>query len=305
MTGQRRRERKVVTALFADLVGSTALTESMDPEDAMDLLGSAISRIALVVEGLGGTVKDLAGDGVLALFGAPLAHEDDVERAVHAGLRIVELFDGDHAPELAVRVGIDTGLVVLGPVGAGSHVEYGATGDTVNSAARLQAAAEPGSVLVGATSRRLAERSFDWGPRRDLTLKGKAGPVAAWPVVAPVIGAVAPGHDVALVDRRAELAAVSEAVDAALAGKPGLLVVVGEGGVGKSRLLEEARRAVPLSAVPARGGHSPTTARTRTLRCPSTATTPVRRTRTSSFPQGAVVTARREIGAGNAPETFL
>ena len=248
MTGEMRRERKVVTALFADLVGSTALTESMDPEDAMDLLGAAISRIVLVVEDLGGTVKDLAGDGVLALFGAPLAHEDDVERAVHAGLRIVELFDGDDAPELAVRVGIDTGLVVLGPVGAGSHVEYGATGDTVNSAARLQAAAEPGSVLVGTTSRRLAERSFEWGPRRDLTLKGKAGAVAAWPVVAPVIDAVAPGHDVPLVDRRAELADVSEAVDTALAGHPGLLVVIGEGGVGKSRLLEEARRAVPLSS---------------------------------------------------------
>jgi class 3 adenylate cyclase len=182
-----RRERKVVTALFADLVGSTALTESLDPEDAMEVLGEAISQIVLVVEDLGGTVKDLAGDGVLALFGAPVAHEDDVDRAIHAGLRIVELFGNgkSRVPRLDVRVGIETGLVVLGPVGAGSRVEYGATGDTVNTSARLQAAAEPGMVVVGPATRRLAQQRFSWGEGRALTLKGKAEPVQGWPVLAP------------------------------------------------------------------------------------------------------------------------
>ncbi|CAA9273041.1 MAG: hypothetical protein AVDCRST_MAG10-3403 [uncultured Acidimicrobiales bacterium] len=242
-----RRERKVVTALFADLVGSTALTESLDPEDAMEVLGDAISRIVLLVEDLGGTVKDLAGDGVLALFGAPVAHEDDVDRALHAGLRITGLFGRQErstssgGPALDVRVGVETGLVVLGPVGAGSRVEYGATGDTVNTAARLQAAAEPGTVLVGPAARRLAERRFAWGGRRELTLKGKAEPVPAWPVLRPVVAVPGSDHSVPLVGRGHELAQVSAAVDGALEGQGGLVVLLGEGGTGKGRLLAEAR----------------------------------------------------------------
>src|SRR2546421_484845 len=152
-----REERKVVTAVFADLVGSTALGERMDPEEVRLIVGEAVARVVRAVEAFGGTVKDLAGGGVLALFGAPVAHEDDAERAVRAGLQIVAELQG-YAAEVAagwgiegfgVRVGIDTGPVVLGPVGAGSRIEYGATGGAVNTAARLQSAAEPGTVLVG------------------------------------------------------------------------------------------------------------------------------------------------------------
>ena len=244
-----RRERKVVTALFADLVGSTALTESLDPEDAMEVLGAAISQIVLVVEELGGTVKDLAGDGVLALFGAPVAHEDDPERAIHAALQIVGLFRGsaawggaDVAP-VAVRVGVETGLVVLGPVGAGSRVEYGATGDTVNTASRLQGAAEPGTVLVGPTARRLTERRFAWGDRRDLPLKGKAEPVPTWPVLRAITRLPSTRHRTPLVGRQRELEVVSAAVEQAVEAPGGLLVLLGEGGTGKGRLLEEARAA--------------------------------------------------------------
>jgi class 3 adenylate cyclase/tetratricopeptide (TPR) repeat protein len=248
-----RRERRVVTALFADLVGSTALTESLDPEDAMELLGGAISQIVLLIEDLGGTVKDLAGDGVLALFGAPIAHEDDVERAIHAGLRIAALFDKERAaaasdvPAVDVRVGVETGLVVLGPVGAGSHVEYGATGDTVNTAARLQAAAEPGTVLVGPTARRLAEGRFRWGPGRELSLKGKAEPVTAWPARAAVTRHAGARLAAPLVGRERELAGLGAAVDRALEGGDGLAVLLGDGGVGKGRLLHEARKVAEAS----------------------------------------------------------
>jgi class 3 adenylate cyclase len=127
MRGPMREERKVVTALFADVVGSTHLTERLDPEDAREILGGAVRRMVEAVEAFGGTVKDLAGDGILALFGAPVTHEDDAERAIRAGLRIISDFGAAENP-LMVRVGIETGLVVLGPVGGGGRVEYGAHG---------------------------------------------------------------------------------------------------------------------------------------------------------------------------------
>jgi class 3 adenylate cyclase len=137
MRGPMREERKVVTALFADVVGSTHLTERLDPEDAREILGGAVRRMVEAVEAFGGTVKDLAGDGILALFGAPVTHEDDAERPIRAGLRIISDLGAAENP-LMVRVGIETGLVVLGPVGGGGRVEYGATGDALNTAARLQ-----------------------------------------------------------------------------------------------------------------------------------------------------------------------
>src|SRR2546422_11506760 len=137
-----REERKVVTALFADLVGSTALADRLDPEEVRLIVGEAVARMVQAVEEFGGTVKDLAGDGILALFGAPVTHEDDAERAVRAGLRIVEAIRA-YGQEVsrawgvegfAVRVGVATGPVVLGAVGGGQRIEYGAFGDTVNLA---------------------------------------------------------------------------------------------------------------------------------------------------------------------------
>src|SRR5207302_9292865 len=133
-------------------------------------------------------VKDLAGDGVLAFFGAPTTREDDAERAVRAALRIVAEMD-DYGREVlrgwgvegfAIRVGAATGSVVVGEVGAGQRVEYAAFGDTVNVAARLQSAADPGSVLVDETTHRSVERIFDWSGQRDLELKGKREKVPAW-----------------------------------------------------------------------------------------------------------------------------
>jgi class 3 adenylate cyclase/tetratricopeptide (TPR) repeat protein len=242
-----REERKVVTALFADVVGSTAITERLDPEDARELIGDAVRTMVEAVERFGGTVKDLAGDGVLALFGAPVAHEDDAERAVRAALEIVRaLGGGDEPSSLSARVGIESGLVVLGPVGAGTRVEYGATGNALNVAARLQSHAPPGGILVGAVTQRGIRDVFAWGDERRLELKGKAEPVSAFEVVGVRDrtdrrrndrGAPAP-----LVGRGDELARATALARRALGGRGGLLLVLGEPGIGKSRLVDEVRR---------------------------------------------------------------
>ncbi len=242
--------RKVVTALFSDVVGSTSLGERLDPEDFKLIVGQAVTRMAEAVSEFGGDVSEYAGDGLLALFGAPVAHEDDPERAVLAGLRIVESV-AELAAEvesewgiagLAVRVGIETGLAVLGPVGGGGKVEYGAVGDALNTAARLQAASDAGMVLVGAQTQRSIEALFEWGEPRQLNLKGKADPVVAYPVASvrsgPASGAMTTG---AIVGRESELAIASEVVNRALDGSGGILIITGDAGIGKSRLVTELR----------------------------------------------------------------
>ena len=255
MAGEMREERRVVTALFADLVGSTALAERLDPEDLKLVVNDAVSRMIGAVEAYGGTIKDLAGDGVLALFGAPQAHEDDFERAVRAGLRAVEdiaayareVEDAFGVAGFAVRVGIASGPVIVGAVGAGSKVEYGALGDALNTAARLQSHAEPGRVLVAGSTHERIEPLFVWGPPTVLELKGKADPVPAYPVesAAPVPGSVR-GLDVQspLVGREVETARIRGVADATLTGSGRVLFLTGEPGIGKTRLLSELRRHV-------------------------------------------------------------
>jgi ABC-type oligopeptide transport system substrate-binding subunit/class 3 adenylate cyclase len=248
-----REERRFVTALFADLVGSTALAERLEPEELKLVVGDAITRIVGAVEAFGGTVKDLAGDGVLVLFGAPVAHEDDPERALLAALRITEeiaefadeVRRGWGVEDFAVRVGVASGPVVVGAVGAGSRVEYGAMGDALNVAARLQSHAEPGSVLVGEGTVERVEPLFEWGPKQRLDLKGKAEIVEARPVLAH---ATAParmrgfeGAQTPLVGRERELGEIRDLARAALAGAGAILIVSGEPGIGKTRLITEFR----------------------------------------------------------------
>ena len=242
VSGEMREERKVVTALFADVVGSTRLTERLDPEDAREILGGAVGRMVEAVEAFGGTIKDLAGDGVLALFGAPVTHEDDAERAIRAALRIVRTSGDDpRLPDLAVRVGIETGLVVLGPTGAGGRIEYGATGDAINTAARLQGHAMPGGILVGDATRRGVAERFDWGEERSLDLKGKDEPVSAFELVGERRDHQSAVATVPMVGREREFERATAVADRALGGEGGLLLVVGEPGIGKSRLVEEVR----------------------------------------------------------------
>ncbi|MEO8475425.1 MAG: ABC transporter substrate-binding protein [Actinomycetota bacterium] len=246
-----REERRVVTALFADIVGSTPLGERLDPEDLKLVVGDAVARMIGAVEAFGGMVKDLAGDGVLALFGAPVAHEDDAERAIRAGMRIVEdiaqfaveVERGWGVGGFGVRIGVDTGLVVVGAIGAGSRVEYSALGDAVNTAARLQSHAAPGTVLVGEETHRLAGSLFSWSEPMALSLKGKQEPVVAHSVASAADGAKRlrglEGVATPMIGRGRELAAGRAAVDSVLQGAGSILQLVGEPGIGKTRFLAE------------------------------------------------------------------
>jgi class 3 adenylate cyclase/tetratricopeptide (TPR) repeat protein len=251
-----REERRTVTALFADVAGSTALGERLDPEDVREVVGDAVRLMIDAVDHFGGTVKDVAGDGVLAFFGAPVAHEDDIERAVLAGLEIqrsiaphAEAVRRDHGiASFGVRVGIECGLVVTGPVGGGSRVEYGATGDAVNIAARLQARGSIGSVLVGPRAHAEVEPLFTWSEPRALELVGKAEPVHAAEALEPRRDGARlrhAGSGTPLVGRDPELAAGAGVVERLASGAGGGLLIAGEAGFGKTRLLEAIREHSP------------------------------------------------------------
>jgi predicted ATPase/class 3 adenylate cyclase len=246
-----------VTALFADVVGSTALGERLDPEDLQAIVGEGVARAVRASEALGGHVERVAGDGALVLFGAPVAHEDDAERAVLAGLRVleaIELYSRELAEErdldgFAVRVGVETGLAVLAAVGGTRPIEFGAMGDVLNTAARLESAAEPGSMLVGPHTFELVQAAFDWGQPVELTLKGKAGVVVAHRPRAQRAGGggrVQPAKT-RLVGRERELESAQGALDELLSGAGGILLVSGEAGLGKTRLLAELRRGLERS----------------------------------------------------------
>ena len=239
-------ERKVVTTLFCDLVGFTAMSEGADPEDVDAVLGAYHEAARKVIESHGGTVEKFIGDAVVGVFGVPAAHEDDAERAVRAGLRILEALEGVTRPDgapLEARCGVNTGeALVRLDVDPASGRGF-LTGDAVNTAARLQAAAPPCAVAVGTLTHELTQRVIDYEELPPVAAKGKAEPVAAWRAVAPVarrgIDADARGFS-PFVGREGELAylaAIFEKVAAQSA--PQFVLLVGEPGIGKSRLVRE------------------------------------------------------------------
>jgi class 3 adenylate cyclase/tetratricopeptide (TPR) repeat protein len=235
--------RKVVTVLFCDVVGSTALGESVDPEALQALLARYFERMSGIVEAHGGTVEKFIGDAVMAVFGVPIVHEDDALRACRAAVEM-----RDALPELGVegRIGVNTGEVLTGTE------ERLATGDAVNVAARLEQAAAAGEVLIGGETLALVASAVEVGEERALELKGKGQPVAAHPLLA-VREAAERSHASRFVGRARELEQLTDAWDRALAGpRCELVTVVGDPGVGKSRLIAEALEQVDARVV--RGG---------------------------------------------------
>jgi class 3 adenylate cyclase len=223
--------RKVVTVLFCDVVGSTALGESVDPEALQGLLARYFERMSGIVEAHGGSVEKFVGDAVMAIFGVPVAHEDDALRACRAAVEM-----RDALPELGVegRIGVNTGEVLAGTE------ERLATGDAVNVAARLEQAAEPGEVLVGAETFALVGATVEVGEERRLELKGKSEPVSATPLLS-VREAAERSHASRFVGRERELKQLVDAWNGAVGGPScELVTVVGDAGVGKSRLVAEA-----------------------------------------------------------------
>lgn len=245
-------ERKIITVLFADIQDSTALLESLDPEDARRLVDPALALMVEVVRRFDGHVVQSTGDGIFALFGAPVAHEDHPQRAIYAGLELQEgvrrysetLRESDRLP-IFVRVGVNTGEVVVREVRTGEgRVEYTPIGHSISLASRLQSLATPGAIVAGDQTRKLCEGFFVFralGPRN---VKGASQPVLAFEVIGlgPLrtrLEAAARRGLVKFVGRAAELLEMKHALDRARSGHGQIVAAVGEAGVGKSRLFHQ------------------------------------------------------------------
>ena len=236
-------ERRQVTVMFSDLVGSTALSARMDPEDLREVISAYQKCVAETVQRFGGFVAKYMGDGVLVYLGYPHAHEDDAERAVRAGLELVAAVSGlkTHAA-LQTRVGIATGLVVVGDlIGSGASQEQAIVGETTNLAARLQSIAEPNSVVIAESTRKLVGNLFELDDLGSQELKGIAGAVRAWAAVRPAsvesrFDAMHATGLTELVGREEELELLLRRWSKAMSGEGQVVLLSGEPGIGKSRL---------------------------------------------------------------------
>jgi class 3 adenylate cyclase len=242
-SSEDRAERRQVTVMFADLVGSTALSARMDPEDLREVISAYQKCVAETVQRSGGFVAKYMGDGVLVYFGYPQAHEDDAERAVRAGLELVAAVGAlkTHAP-LQTRVGIATGLVVVGDlIGSGASQEQAIVGETPNVAARLQGVAEPNSVVIAESTRKLVGNLFELEDVGAKDLKGIAGPMRAWAALRPSsvesrFEALHASGVTELVGREEELEILLRRWSKAKIGEGQVVLLSGEAGIGKSRL---------------------------------------------------------------------
>jgi adenylate cyclase len=252
MDASQEADRRPVTVVFADLAGFTALCEDLDPEDVRAVQTDLFETIRGALEPLGAFIEKFIGDAVVAVFGAPQAHEDDPERAMRAALemhRRMEALNARWAPRLgcalALHVGVNTGRVVAGRIGSDPKAAYAVTGDAVNTAARLQSAAPPGETLVSRATFLLAQHGFAFAPAGSVSLKGKAEPLEVYRLLGvaqeprPARGLESAGLSSPLVGREAELAALDAALAQALGGRAQIAGLSGDAGAGKSRLAAE------------------------------------------------------------------
>jgi class 3 adenylate cyclase/tetratricopeptide (TPR) repeat protein len=255
MQGVIEGERKQVTVLFCDLAGSTAIAELLDPEEYHDVLEQYLALAFGEIYRFEGIVNHIAGDGLMAIFGAPVAHEDAPQRAVLAALAIQEALGRFDPPVLAARglalearIGIHTGPVVVGTVGSDLKMDYTAIGDTTNLAARLESLAAPGTILLSEAAHRLVRGLFQVRPAGPFEVKGKRDPVAAYEVIGPneatPMAVAAERGLTPFVGRREELAQLESGWRRAATGGVQVVAVVGEAGSGKSRLVYELKQRV-------------------------------------------------------------
>jgi class 3 adenylate cyclase len=245
-----REERRPVSVLFAEVAAPAGLAGAVGLETLRELVGGSLAAVITEVEALGGTVTSVSGRGLQAMFGAPQAHEDDPERAVLAAFRALTAAPTVEAAAeggTALRIGVESGPAVVGPIGGGAKVEYGALGDVVSVAAALQSAARPGAVLVGPATRAVTGHLFTWGAGEELALGGSARPLVASYLDAPRarVGERRPrgvGGRAALIGRDAELRVLETALRQAVEGQGSVVVLTGEAGLGKTRLVQECRK---------------------------------------------------------------
>ena len=235
----RGEERRLITALFADLSGFTTLMQTGDPETIAGVIDPLVASLSDTVASLGGTVEKYAGDAVLAVFGAPIAHEDDAARALRAAIRmhgIVARYPESQGQPLTLHVGVDSGWTIVRSFGGAGRVDYGALGTAIITAQRLESHAPPEETFVGEITHTLTTRAFTFERLEPLALKGIAEPVAAW----RLLDEAGTGEPTAeLVGRQREIAELAEDLHAAADGTGLVRVIVGDAGVGKSRMVQE------------------------------------------------------------------
>ncbi len=255
--GSIEGERKVVTVLFADVAGFTSISEKLDPEEVQQIINGYIRLIMNQIHKHEGTVNQFTGDGVMAIFGAPLAHEDHAQRACHAALSMQKAvaeygrqMDRSRGIEFKMRVGLHSGPVIVGTIGDDLRMEYTAIGDTTNMASRMETLARPGSILVSGDTHRLARDYFEFALLGRVGVKGKEKPQEAYELLRPshvetrIEAATARGLT-RFVGRVKELEALREAYGKARDGAGQVVGIVGEAGVGKSRLILQLRKTLP------------------------------------------------------------
>ena len=251
--GQIEGERRVVTILFSDVKGSTSLAENLDPEEVLDIMNGAFDVLIEPIGRYEGTLARLMGDAILAFFGAPIAHEDDPYRACRAALDILQgakKFSQKLEAEkgikgFSVRVGINTGLVVVAEVGADLRVEYTAMGDAVNVAARMESSAESGTILITEATKKLINNDFELAPVGPIKVKGKTEPINTYNVIGLAKKRNQPTHsslNSPLIGRDKELRQIQDAFRELQQGYGKIISIIGEQGIGKSLLVEESRK---------------------------------------------------------------